>query len=446
MKYLVRILYSLIIFILANSYSLGAFLPAGGWLWLLILPFLGINLVPSFANRRLYSGRLRSSGDGCELLELFLISTGLSILYSLIGWFGCLPAGSLIQSPKLWIVNTLIVILVEAVVFWNGMIRIYVTSVQLGIKWRVIGALCGWIPVLNIIVLLKMIRLVRQEVVTEHAKELEAQEYREEKRCRTKYPLLLVHGVFFRDFKHFNYWGRIPAELEKNGATIYYGNHASASSVKDSAEELDARIREIVEKTGCGKVNIIAHSKGGLDCRYALSRLGTDRYVASLTTINTPHRGCKFADYLLSKISETKQQKIAGAYNKALAAVGDENPDFLAAVGDLTEEACRKRNEDLPDSASVYYQSVGSRLNRSSGGRFPLNFSYYLVKYFDGGNDGLVGEESFPWGERYQLAVADGRRGISHGDMIDLNRENFEGFDVRKFYVELVQELKEKGF
>ena len=446
MKYLVRIIYSLIIFILANSYSLGHILPAGGWLCLFIIPFAGINLVPSFASRRLYTGRLRNSRDGCELLELFLISTGMSIVYSLTGWFGCLPVGSLVNSPVLWIVNTLIVILVEAVVFWNGMIRIYVTSVQLGIKWRVIGALCGWIPVLNIIVLLKMIGIVRQEVVTEQSKELEVQEHREEKRCQTRYPLLLVHGVFFRDYKHFNYWGRIPAELEKNGATIYYGNHASASSVKDSAEELDARIREIVTGTGCEKVNIIAHSKGGLDCRYALSRLGTDRYVASLTTINTPHRGCKFADYLLSQISESKQQKVAGAYNRALSAAGDASPDFLAAVGDLTEEACLSRNEELPDSDRVYYQSVGSRLRRPSGGRFPLNFSYYLVKHFDGANDGLVGEESFPWGEQFRLVEAAGRRGISHGDMIDLNRENFAGFDVREFYVELVQELKEKGF
>ena len=31
--------------------------------------------------------------------------------------------------------------------------------------------------------------------------------------CKTKYPLLMVHGVFFRDFRCLNYWGRIPREL-----------------------------------------------------------------------------------------------------------------------------------------------------------------------------------------------------------------------------------------
>ena len=57
--------------------------------------------------------------------------------------------------------------------------------------------------------------------------------------CKTRYPLLLVHGVFFRDFEHFNYWGRIPDELRRNGATIYYGEHQSADCVDDSAKELE---------------------------------------------------------------------------------------------------------------------------------------------------------------------------------------------------------------
>ena len=63
----------------------------------------------------------------------------------------------------------------------------------------------------------------------------------------------------------------MPKELEKNGAVIYYGNHPSAASVADSAEELAVRIKQIVEESGCGKINIIAHSKGVLDCRYAVS-------------------------------------------------------------------------------------------------------------------------------------------------------------------------------
>lgn len=79
-------------------------------------------------------------------------------------------------------------------------------------------------------------------------------------------------------------------------------------------------------------------------------------------------------------------------------------------------------------------------------GRFPLNFTHAFVQYFDGQNDGLVGEESFPWGEDYRIWSCRGKRGISHGDVIDLNREDIPGFDVRETYVQLVAQLKAQGY
>ncbi|NBI84245.1 hypothetical protein D3Z48_19735 [Clostridiaceae bacterium] len=38
------------------------------------------------------------------------------------------------------------------------------------------------------------------------------------------------------------------------------------------------------------------------------------------------------------------------------------------------------------------------------------------------------------------------KRGISHGDVVDLNRENIRGFDVREFYVKLAADLKRRGY
>ena len=74
-----------------------------------------------------------------------------------------------------------------------------------------------------------------------------------------------------------------------------------------------------------------------------------------------------------------------------------------------------------------------------------MNVAYPIVRFFDGPNDGLVSETSFAFGEKYTLLTPKGDRGISHGDMIDLNRENIEDFDVREFYVGLVEELKGRG-
>ena len=162
-------------------------------------------------------------------------------------------------------------------------------------------------------------------------------------------------------------------------------------------------------------------------------------------TINTPHRGCEFADFLLSKVSEDLKDRVAKAYNTALRKLGEENPDFLAAVNDLTASACVKRDREMGEPEGMFCQSVGSVMPRASGGRFPMNYSFHLVKWFDKRNDGLVGEESFRWGQHYQLLRPAGKRGISHGDMIDLNRENIEEFDVREFYVQLVADLKSRG-
>lgn len=450
MKYIRRICCGFLIFLAANIpllkyllISKDIIIPKFGGIILMLLLVLGvimINVVPALSNRRIPGKRLKICADGCELLIYFLISVSASVLCLL----AALPV--LFQGNKMtWFGNLACIVFVEALVFWSGIIRVYLTSAQIGIKWRAIGIICGWIPAVHLAVLVKIIRMASDEWEFESGKIMQAQERKDEQLCRTRYPILMVHGVFFRDFKYFNYWGRIPQELEKHGAVIYYGNHQSAASVADSGKELAGRIRQIIDETGCEKVNIIAHSKGGLDSRYAVSCLGMDQYVASLTTVNTPHRGCIFADYLLNKIPAAAKDKVAEGYNSALKVLGDETPDFMAAVTDLTASACQEFNRKVPDCPGIYYQSVGSKLNAASGGRFPLNFSHQLVKYFDGPNDGLVAESSFPWGEDYTFLTTSGRRGISHGDMIDLNRENIKDFDVREYYVGLVNGLKERG-
>ena len=120
-------------------------------------------------------------------------------------------------------------------------------------------------PLVHLYVLCRIIRIAGSEVLLEEEKYLLNQIRAENQECRTRYPILLVHGVFFRDFRFFQYWGRIPGELKRNGAVLFYGNQQSAASVAECGQELAGRIRQILAETGCEKVNIIAHSKGGLD-------------------------------------------------------------------------------------------------------------------------------------------------------------------------------------
>ena len=109
--------------------------------------------------------------------------------------------------------------------------------------------------------------------------------------CKTKYPIVLVHGAGFRDFKRPIYWGRIPDALIKRGADIFYGEQDAWGTTESNARDLARRIDEILDETGADKVNIIAHSKGGLEARMAASTLGYAGKIASITTMRRPTAG-----------------------------------------------------------------------------------------------------------------------------------------------------------
>lgn len=444
MRYFIRILnWIVLIFginlpIILEKAPLAAQIAVGAALFIYFVVF---NILPTF--RKYPTLRLKVLGDGAELILAFWVTCAAAAPF-VIASIVRLAAGDTDYTK--YIVYGIILILSEGTIFWNGIIRVYVTSVQLGIRYRVLGVILGMIFPANLVMLMFIYLKVKREAEFENEKYLLDQSRKDEKICATKYPILLVHGVFFRDSRLLNYWGRIPAELEKNGAEIFYGEQQSALSIEDSSKELAKKIEEIVSSTGCGKVNIIAHSKGGLDSRYAISQLGSDKYVASLTTINTPHRGCIFAEYLLHAAPEKLVKTIETTYNKAFYALGDKSPDFMSAVKCLTNSFCEGFNKTVPDSPDVMYQSVGSKANNHRSGRFPLNVSYPIVKKYDGDNDGLVALDSAPWGEKFTPIYPKGRRGITHADMIDLNREDIKGFDVREFYVQLVSDLKKRGF
>lgn len=406
--------------------------------FLLVVAFIIMNVFPGKYNIR--SGRYKALAGGCDLLISFLFSVTAEALIFI---------KSILSSEFFfwqYIIWGVIIFITCCVVFWNGIIRAYITSSQLRLRWRVLGIIFGMVPIINTVFLLIIIRIISREVSFEIKHNNIEDARKGQDICKLKYPLILVHGVFFRDRDIFNYWGRIPDALRLNGADIYYGGQQSALSVEDSARELAEKIKEVIEKTGAEKVNIIAHSKGGLDSRYAISHYGCDKYVASLTTVNTPHRGCMFVDKIFDKMSPSAQQKLADTYNAASRVAGDKNPDFLAAVGALRKSECEKRNQITPDMEGVFYQSVGSVSKKATSGRFSMDISYPLVKKFDGENDGLVSVESMKWGERFKLISVLGKRGVTHADIIDLNRENIKGFDVREYFVQLVSELREKGY
>ncbi|WP_246019733.1 lipase family alpha/beta hydrolase [Bacilliculturomica massiliensis] len=389
-------------------------------------------------------------GSGARLAVMkgghtLILSAALCFVFEALLYAGVFGAAKIPVSWQTALINGVAALLLASFMMFVGFVRIIFTSTQLGIVTRLLLLLTWWIPVWNLFLFFRACGLVRREYHYEMARQELNQARKENEVCGTKYPILLVHGIFFRDWQLLNYWGRIPGELMRNGASVFYGEQQSAAPVSRSGEELAARIREILEAEGCEKVNIIAHSKGGLDSRYAISRLGMGQHVASLTTINTPHRGCVFAERLLKLFPEGLVRFIADKYNAVFRKLGDREPDFLGGVLDLTAGRCARFNEEVRDDDRVYYQSVTSKMKGMFSFGFPLIFTYPIVKFVEGENDGLVTPDSAKWGNFLGLVTGSGYRGVSHGDMVDLMRENIAGFDVKEFYVNIVSGLKERG-
>src|SRR4051812_14796193 len=110
-------------------------------------------------------------------------------------------------------------------------------------------------------------------------------------------PVILVHGLFGFDRigvpgARLHYFRGIARHLESLGCHAHAVRLARAASVPEPPKQLAAKI----EALGHDRVDIIAHSLGGLDARYALAHLGLASRVRSLVTVGTPHRGTPLAD------------------------------------------------------------------------------------------------------------------------------------------------------
>ncbi len=268
--------------------------------------------------------------------------------------------------------------------------------------------------------------------------------------CKTKYPLLLLHGAGFRDLKKPVYWGRIPGALEKRGCEVYFGNQDCWGSTETNAEAIRTRIGEVLARSGRDKVNIIAHSKGGLDARMAASSLGCGAWIASLTTVATPHRGSRTLDRLF-RAAKPAFSAAAFAVNNWIRLVGDKKPDFLRLCEGLTTEAMERFNEANPDVPGICYQSFACVMKHPFSD-LNLSTANFILNRLEGPNDGLVSVESALWGPNARVLRARGFRGLSHLDAIDLyrspmSRRTGPGVgDICEFYTDLVRDLRDRGY
>jgi triacylglycerol lipase len=266
-------------------------------------------------------------------------------------------------------------------------------------------------------------------------------------KCKTKYPVIFVHGIAYRDdVGVLPYWSHIPKVLRKHGAKVYLSHTQAFNSHIDNSILLKYRILDILETTGAEKVNIIAHSKGGLEARWMISRLNMADKVASLSTIASPHKGSSVADSILKTLKmKGKTRLVVKIVEFYASAIGDREPNVLEAAENLTVEYMNHFNGSVPKMENVYYQSYGCVMNPD----YPLKYllrAQNLLSEKEGDNDSQVSIESAKYDNFILVESPDGF-GLSHFDIAGMRFiSKSSSFDAEKFYIDIVNELKNSGF
>lgn len=256
----------------------------------------------------------------------------------------------------------------------------------------------------------------------------------------TKYPVVLVHGMMAKDFPFWHAFRGISDFLEKQNVTVYVTNQDGIGAITTNAQQLKAEILEILQKENCEKVNIIAHSKGGVDSRYMISCLGMAEHVASLTTLSSPHHGSGLSARLL-KMPPFLAKTIAFFNNTAFRILGDKHPDILQLGRDLTPEAMEQFNATAPNMPGVYYQSFSSTSPDKKA--FLLSVPYQISRYCEQDDtDGMVSVHSSQWGN-YRGSMGES---IDHFKMVGMYGTEKKLTGVGLFYLHIIQELKTMGF
>ncbi|MEM7154262.1 MAG: alpha/beta fold hydrolase [Myxococcota bacterium] len=189
------------------------------------------------------------------------------------------------------------------------------------------------------------------------------------------YPILFAHGFFGFDELEpvggVEYWYDVESHLIALGETeLCFGQIDPFNDSIDRADALHQELLDCIEQTGRAKVNIIAHSQGGLDAR-VVAHLAPDR-VASITTVATPHYGTPIADIAVGILPNENAGAIVDWLVQLVGQplwdeLGNET-SFYDSMVQMSHEGMVEFNAAYPDVEGVLYTSLTGRTGLHAGG------------------------------------------------------------------------------
>jgi pimeloyl-ACP methyl ester carboxylesterase len=118
----------------------------------------------------------------------------------------------------------------------------------------------------------------------------------------TPLPVLLIHG-YRSTHTVWDEWVNMLGDYGIEAKAVTFEDDPTSAvdedecgSAEDHAAQLNQLVRNFKEESGSEKINIVTHSKGGLDARLYLANNPLSEDVANLIMISTPNEGSPLAD------------------------------------------------------------------------------------------------------------------------------------------------------
>jgi triacylglycerol lipase len=262
--------------------------------------------------------------------------------------------------------------------------------------------------------------------------------------------IALVHGILgFDDTKGLagglvKYWGGLDEYLRSQGAIVITPGSSAANSIDTRARQTRDLINPWMSANKCSKVHLVGHSQGGLVVRYITTNLGFSGKVASVSTVNSLHKGAPMADIVLGIIPSWLKPFANSALSLLAKLVyRDGRPQDVIAMGQsLTVSFVTAFNKSTPDSAGIKYYSYGSKMAFADIIQHPIMALTYPITWAGGlayglgaDNDGVVPVVSQKYGiYKGEPSAKWYATGIDHLQATNFEWSGQNFFDVNGWY------------
>lgn len=140
-----------------------------------------------------------------------------------------------------------------------------------------------------------------------------------------KDPIIFVHGYTGSSTSYNTMKNWLVSEgWPSNYLFALQYSNTTGSNVRN-ADELSAYVKQVMSQTGANKVDIIAHSMGGLSTRYYIKNLDGGNTVDDVITLGSPHHGTNTAYF--GTITAGAREMLPGSSFLTSLNSGDETPN-----------------------------------------------------------------------------------------------------------------------